>query len=92
MLLSDNTKQIEEIMGNPERPEAWQRVLDKVTEKYENHIIGDVIKARYLKGQRVARTCIELDISERLYFKYRAVILNAFAAGLIQEGVLKFYE
>lgn len=92
MLLPDKVKEIDEKMSLPNRPEAWQHVYDKVYSMYKDSLIGDVMKARYILGQKVTFTCNDLGIGQDLYFKYRTKIINAFTAGLIQEGVLKFYD
>ena len=83
-----------EIEKNEKRhkPDPWRRVFEATLIKFKDHIISDIINARYIKGQTVIFTCAELDISESTYHKYREAALNAFMAGLIQEGVLKLYD
>lgn len=91
-LLPEKVNFIEKELRKKERDETWQKVFESILKKFKNHLIGEVIEARYIQGQTVDFTCSVLEINKTLYFKYRKIALNAFTAGLIQEGVLKFYE
>lgn len=92
ILLPEQIEYVEKGMRKRTRPAAWQKVFENTLIKFKDHILGDLINARYIKGQTVVYTCAHLQISKALYFKYREAALNAFMAGLIQEGVLKLYE
>ena len=92
IILPEQIEYVEKGMRKRVRSEAWQKVFEATLLKFKDHILGDVINARYIKGQTVVYTCAHLQISKALYFKYREAALNAFMAGLIQEGVLKLYD
>ncbi len=92
ILLPEAVDNVERGMRQKNKPDPWRRVFEATLTKFKDHIMGDLINARYIKGQTVVYTCAHLQISKTLYFKYREAALNAFIAGLIQEGVLKLYE
>lgn len=92
ILLPEEIKEIENKMRKREKTETWRKVFDKVISHFGDHIIAELISSRYIMQHTVTYTCAHLQISRRLYFKYREAALNAFIAGLIQEGVLKLYE
>ena len=92
LLIPEKAKEIETKMSKRVKSDLWRKIFEKVLSRFENHIIAEVITARYAHNQTITFTCAHLNISRRLYFKYREAALNAFMAGLIQEGVLKLYE
>lgn len=75
------------------QPELWLDIIELTLEEFPKGTLqGDIIRARYLRNEPMAKTCIMLDIEPNCYYKYynaRTEAIQFAKECAIQVGLLK---
>ena len=75
---------------NPGDP--WRNVIDAVLSKYQDSEKGRLIELRYFRGRSEVQICMELHISQRLYYDWVNDILQDAALMASYERLIKPLE
>lgn len=67
----------------------WKNVIKAVLEKYKHTEKGKLIELRYFQGKTEVQICLELHISQRLYYDWINDILQAAALMAAYEKLIK---
>lgn len=67
----------------------WKNVIESVLEKYKDTEKGRLIELRYFQGRSEVQICLELHISQRLYYDWIKDILQDAALMAAYEKLIK---
>lgn len=74
---------------NISHADPWRNVIDAVLTKYKDTEKGRLIELRYEKGRSYVQICMELHISQRLYYDWIKDILQDAALMAAYEKLIK---
>lgn len=69
--------------------DPWRNVIDSVLTKYKDTEKGRLIDLRYNKNRREVQVCMELHISQRLYYDWINQIIQDVALMAAFEKLIK---
>ena len=75
--------------GNLKFNDPWKNVIESVIAKYSGTEKGKLIECRYLKGKNEVQTCLELHISQRLYYDWVKDIIQDTALMAAYEKLIR---
>jgi hypothetical protein len=74
---------------NLDSADPWHNVIESVINKYQDTEKGKLIDLRYQKRRREVQICMELHISQRLYYDWINDILQDVALMAAYEKLIK---
>lgn len=72
-----------------EDSDPWKNVIKSVFEKYQGTEKGKLIELRYFRRKNEVQTCMELHISQRLYYDWVKDIIQDIAMMAAYEKLMK---
>ena len=75
--------------NNLDSADPWHNVITAVIEKYQNTEKGRLIELRYIHRRKEVQICMELHISQRLYYDWINDILQDAALMAAYEKLIR---